>query len=132
MDGVTALKFARSRHALGDEGTDFARSKRQEKVIVAFKEKLLSSKTLLSPSTLQTLVKSVTDSLDTDVSDVELGGFIHLFLSYAKSNESPKSVGIEDLYINPKNTAPYAGAWVLIPKTKQEDIYAYVANALNN
>ncbi|KKP80531.1 MAG: hypothetical protein UR81_C0024G0001, partial [Candidatus Levybacteria bacterium GW2011_GWB1_35_5] len=33
-----ALEFVRSRHAKGEEGTDFARSKRQEKVINAFKD----------------------------------------------------------------------------------------------
>src|SRR5579884_3030834 len=30
MDGTTALKFVRSRHALGIEGSDFARSRRQQ------------------------------------------------------------------------------------------------------
>ena len=36
MDGETALEYVRSRHAEGPEGSDFARSKRQEKVISAF------------------------------------------------------------------------------------------------
>src|SRR3990167_8248929 len=33
MDGQTALNFVRSRHAIGSEGTDFAREKRQQKTI---------------------------------------------------------------------------------------------------
>ena len=33
MDGELALKYARSRHALGIEGSDFARSKRQQKIL---------------------------------------------------------------------------------------------------
>ncbi len=40
MDGVTALKFARSRHSLED-GSDFARSNRQKQVILAVKDKVL-------------------------------------------------------------------------------------------
>lgn len=41
MDGKTALKFARSRHSLQD-GTDFGRSSRQQKVIQAVKDKVIS------------------------------------------------------------------------------------------
>ena len=42
MDGARALIFARSRHAAGVEGSDFARSQRQQKIIDAFKQKVLS------------------------------------------------------------------------------------------
>ena len=42
MDGKTALKFVRSRHSAGDEGTDFARSARQQQVIEALGNKILS------------------------------------------------------------------------------------------
>lgn len=41
MDGATALKYVRSRHSLED-GTDFGRSKRQEKLILAVKQKVMS------------------------------------------------------------------------------------------
>jgi anionic cell wall polymer biosynthesis LytR-Cps2A-Psr (LCP) family protein len=40
MDGETALKFARSRHALED-GSDFARSNRQKQIMLAVKDKVL-------------------------------------------------------------------------------------------
>src|SRR4030042_739908 len=52
MDGETALKFARSRNAEGDEGTDFARQKRQQKIIKAIEEKILDNGTLFSPGKL--------------------------------------------------------------------------------
>ena len=52
MNGETALEYVRSRHAIGVEGGDFARSKRQEKVINAFKNKVLSAQTLINPSKL--------------------------------------------------------------------------------
>lgn len=41
MDGETALMFVRSRNAEGDEGSDFARSKRQQLVLTALKTKIL-------------------------------------------------------------------------------------------
>ena len=54
MDGQTALKFVRSRYAEGEEGTDFARSQRQKKAILALKDKLFSLKIMLNPKKLWT------------------------------------------------------------------------------
>jgi LCP family protein required for cell wall assembly len=42
MDGSTALIFARSRHGDNGEGSDFARSRRQQLVIAALKQKVVS------------------------------------------------------------------------------------------
>jgi LCP family protein required for cell wall assembly len=42
MDGATALIFARSRHGNGVEGSDFARSRRQQIIIAALKQKVVS------------------------------------------------------------------------------------------
>ncbi len=39
MDGATALKFVRSRHAMTGEGTDFSRAARQRQVLLALKDK---------------------------------------------------------------------------------------------
>lgn len=41
MNGATALKFMRSRYAVGPEGTDMARSARQQKVMQALIEKTM-------------------------------------------------------------------------------------------
>lgn len=130
LDGVTALKFARSRHAVGEEGTDFARSARQEQVIVAFKNKLLSSSTLLSLSTLRSLLGNLENSLVTDMSNLEIGAFIRLFLDYTQGETSARSLDLAGLFVSPKNTTSYSGQWVLIPKTSFEDIHAYVAKEL--
>ncbi len=42
MDGATALIFARSRHGNNGEGSDFARSRRQQLIIAALKQKVVS------------------------------------------------------------------------------------------
>lgn len=132
LDGATALKFARSRHAEGEQGTDFARSARQEKVILAFKNKLLSIQSLLNLTTLQNLFRSLSDSLDTDLGEAESGAFIRLFLSHAQNNSELKNIDLTTLYFTPKNLSPYQGQWVLIPQTNQEAVYAYVAQELKN
>jgi LCP family protein required for cell wall assembly len=78
MDGTTALKFVRSRHALGAEGSDFARSNRQEKVIQAFKEKLFSLNTILNPGKMLSLIDVLRGSIDTDIKQDEYDDFIKL------------------------------------------------------
>jgi len=46
MDGETALQYARSRHGNNYQNSDFARAKRQQKMIQAIKDKVLSFGTL--------------------------------------------------------------------------------------
>ena len=72
MDGETALKFARSRHALGPEGSDFARARRQQLILEAVKEKLLSSKTLLNPVTISKLANEFSKNISTNLSVWEI------------------------------------------------------------
>lgn len=75
MDGETALEFARSRHAVGSEGTDFARSARQQLVIEAVRNKLITS-AFFSPGKILNLFGIVKSSIDTDISDTDLGLFL--------------------------------------------------------
>lgn len=49
MDGNRALKFARSRHGTNDEGSDFARARRQQKVLFAIKDKIANINLLSKP-----------------------------------------------------------------------------------
>ena len=59
MDGQTALVFARSRHGNNGEGSDFARSKRQQLVILAAQEKLFSVGTPTDAKKLAALYSAV-------------------------------------------------------------------------
>lgn len=129
MDGTTALKFARSRHALGDEGTDFARGARQAKIIASFKNKILSTDTLFNNQTLQALKNSVTSSYKTDISSLEQGSFIKLFFQIS-GKENIKNISITDQFTTPKSLRIYNGQWVLIPKTTLEEIHKYVETNL--
>ena len=57
LDGDSAVKYARSRKSLDNgEGSDFARARRQQILLEAIKDKVLSTETLLSPNRLIELV----------------------------------------------------------------------------
>lgn len=68
MDGATALKYARSRHGNNGEGSDFARAARQQKIILAVKDKILSSGTLLNPRRLSDLASVIRERISTTLS----------------------------------------------------------------
>lgn len=129
LDGQTALKFARSRHAEGDEGTDFARSARQAKIIQAFRAKLLSSATLLNKDALSALKQSVTSSLDTDIGEIEQAAFAKYVMTLNMDSDK-KTLDLTDYVVNPKNTKDYGGAWVLVPSPSLEKLHEYVQTEL--
>jgi len=73
MNGDQALAFARSRHASGGEGSDFARSTRQKQIVTSLKDKLLSPSIIPK---LPGLLDVVTDHIETDMSPQELHALI--------------------------------------------------------
>lgn len=68
MNGETALKFVRSRHSMmNSEGSDFARSKRQQKILLAVKEKILSTNFLLNPQKISEVLATLQENISTDM-----------------------------------------------------------------
>lgn len=129
LDGSMALKYTRSRHALGDEGTDFARSARQQKVILAFKNKILSTSTIFSKEKLDNLKSSIITSIDTDIGSVEQGSFLKLFLGLG-SRDNISSIELTSFLESPKNIKDYGGQWVLIPTPNLSALQSYVKTEL--
>lgn len=78
MDGKTALTFARSRHGSNGEGSDFARSARQQKIIIATREKLASFDTYFNPRKITQLYSLVNQYTKTDIEPWELVKLIQL------------------------------------------------------
>ena len=114
MDGETALKFVRSRHGTNKEGTDFARSKRQQQVLQAFKNKILSSETLLNPQKIVELLQTFDRSIETNIPVKLYPEFIKIIRQQKGINSFViNSVGKDPLLIAPP-LGEY-GAWVLIP-----------------
>lgn len=67
MDGTRALQYSRSRHGTNGENSDFARSRRQQQIISALKEKVFSFGTITSPSTLQKIWSSLSNNIATNL-----------------------------------------------------------------
>lgn len=115
MNGTTALEFVRSRHGNNGEGSDFARSRRQQLVIQSFREKALSLGTWSNPQKAITLMSSLGQSFQTDM---PIEQFPTLY-GYVKAMSTVDSVVLGDLgngkslLINPP-VSEY-GSWVLIP-----------------
>jgi LCP family protein required for cell wall assembly len=111
MNGTTALKYARSRHAYGIEGSDFARAKRQQLVLEAVKNKLLSSSTLLNPVTVAKLVNKFSQNISTNLEiwemlklwdltkDIDRSKMQNKVLSDAPDNYLISSTGEDGAYI---------------------------------
>ena len=132
MDGTTALKFVRSRHGLNGEGSDFARSRRQQVVIDAFRAKILSLETLLDPGKLFGLAQTFGSSFETDIAQDK---FLH-FYNLSKKLESTENVVLGDLgkgesilVVGP--AGQYGGAFVMIPKgNDRNSLPAFVKSKL--
>lgn len=130
MDGETTLKFVRSRNAEGVEGTDFARGRRQQKVIVALKNALLTPSTILNPLKVIALYNIAATHIETDIALSKFDNIARLVQKMR--NPKVRSVvldygdrqrGTAGLLVNP-NIESY-GAWVLIPR-KGEDNFSEV------
>lgn len=130
LDGVTALKFVRSRHGTNGEASDFARSKRQEKVIEAVRTKMLSFETLTNPGRISDLLKTFSRSIDTDISVKNTIEFYKLFHQINKTStfvlDDSFRLGLPSgrtsLLVNPPRS-DYGGAYVLI---SQDDDFSII------
>ncbi|MEK7595593.1 MAG: LCP family protein [Patescibacteria group bacterium] len=137
MDAKTALIYSRSRKGTNGEGTDFARAKRQQKVINAVWKKVLSLEVLANPVKMKDLYDSYRDSVETNVGFVEGQKFYELIRSVNLSKN--RSVVLDDrsnidsggLLYKPEDSTLYGGAYVLIPKTGDySQIHGYIQKLL--
>lgn len=136
MDGATALKFVRSRHGTNGEGSDFARSKRQQQVISAVKEKVFSLGVILNPVKVIGIFNIVKDNIDTDINIEKVDDFIKL--ANKMKNGQIKSYVVDDgnksderygLLKNPQISSEYSYQYVLIPRRGNGDfteIHEYI------
>jgi LCP family protein required for cell wall assembly len=67
LDGERALQFARSRHGNNGEGSDFARIRRQHKILEAFKDKLATINFITGPSQIAGLLQSAAEHVKTNL-----------------------------------------------------------------
>ena len=126
MDGELALKYARSRHGLNGEGSDFARSRRQQQVLQAVKEKVLNLHILFKPRMVGNILTAAKENISTNlqvweivklwdlVKDTELGQVTTKVLDNSIGGLLVDSISDD-------------GAYVLKPRTGSFDEIQYLA-----
>jgi len=114
MNGQTALNYARSRHGTNGESSDFARSKRQQKILQAVKDEALSFTTFLSYRKMGALIAMYRDHIKTNLQIWEM-------FRFAKIARKINTAQITNLVLSDDPAGPlYAtninGAYLLLPK----------------
>ncbi len=127
IDGTLALKYVRSRHSEGEEGSDFARSRRQQDVLLALKQKVLEPKFFFSPRHIVGLLRSLDDATDMDMNIGELLT-IGKLLATTKSQAIEK-ISFENLLVSPP-LWQYDGKYVLVPQEDFAVIHAFIQKKL--
>jgi LCP family protein required for cell wall assembly len=115
MDGATALKFSRSRQSEDEvEGTDQARSRRQQLVLNAIKDKVLTPETLASPRKVNMLFNLSQEITETDLSTQ---GQALLARRALQGKGKVSSVSIPEEYLlNPPISREYDNLYVFVPR----------------
>lgn len=135
MDGTTALKYARSRHAYGGEGSDFARARRQQKVLLALKEKIFSNKTLFDINKVRNLYITFSSQFDTNISVGEVP------VIYSLIQKQGDLQNINSIVLNNSGTdeggllyepdpVDFGGAYILLPRNGWSSIEEYLYKQL--
>ena len=119
MSGPHALKFVRSRHAVGDEGTDFARSHRQQLVLSAVAQKITKLITSIQLEPLTDLVEYLNSHISRTLSNKDALGYLFDIVVHRNSFHLSHLKIAEDLLIVPP-PAEYDGRYVLVPKDKKD------------
>ena len=136
MNGNQSLDFVRSRHAIGEEGNDFARSQRQQETITAIEKKVFSLGIILNPVKVFGIYNIISQNIDMDIKPSEFDDFIKLAKKErgAKVKNTVLDFGSEQekrngILIHPDISAKQDYEWVLIPRAGDGDfseIHAYI------
>lgn len=128
MDGQLALQYARSRHASGQEGSDFARTRRQQNIIEAVKNKILSEYIVFRPKIITNLTQEIQDHVKTNLEIWELVKLWDLFKDVTHENiinrvldNSPNGLLVDMI--------TEEGAYILTPRSGD---FAEIQYLINN
>jgi LCP family protein required for cell wall assembly len=129
MDGTTALKYARSRHALGIEGSDFARARRQQIILEAAKSKLISKNVLFKPTMITNIIGQVQEHISTNLKVWEMVKLWGMFKDIKKEDIINKVLdnGPNGLLVNSVSSE---GAYILSPRSGDFSEIKYLVNTV--
>ncbi|MDD3661758.1 MAG: LCP family protein [Candidatus Dojkabacteria bacterium] len=135
MDGETAMKFARSRHAQSSEGSDFARARRQQRLLIAIKNKLLSTDTFTNPMAVTEVIQQLGSSVFiSEITTEDIRAVIAL-------SEKAKKTKSYSLVLDPSIanwsliTEDPSAAYVLVPKAgagEWDDVHTFLSQFYEN
>jgi len=109
MDGETALKYARSRQTT----SDFDRSRRQQKLMVAVKEKAFSLGILANPAKITEIVQIIGKHIKTDIQPNEIQELAKRYKEI--KSENTESLVIDNSINGPLVSTSQYGSYGLIP-----------------
>ncbi len=128
MNGDLALTYARSRHGNNGEGSDFARARRQQKILAALKDQITDIGVLANPIKVTNILNDLENHLTTNMEFDEL-------VSLAKLGKSVDTANIKSLVLDSstngflRNYFSEGGAYMLTPKTGN---FIAINKAINN
>lgn len=119
MDGSQALAYARSRHGTNGEGSDFARSKRQQNLIMAVRDKSLSLGVIANPAKLLRIYQTFSDHISTDFESWEVLRLANMIKDVRQDKIVRKT--LEEAPYGPLVPRMIEGAFVLLPESGSWD-----------
>ncbi|MDP4001340.1 MAG: LCP family protein [bacterium] len=131
MEGDRALIFARSRKGTNYEGSDFARSERQKKIIQGFKDKILKLN-ITDLRTINNLLSVFTENFRTNLEPFELQRLTELAKDVNNDDVYSLSVEPDGILICNGLIGDYENrAYVIQPCEGKSltDIHAFISNA---
>jgi LCP family protein required for cell wall assembly len=115
MDGDTALKYARSRKTT----SDFDRSKRQQKLLFAIKNKAMTKEILLDPGKITSLYNAVSAHLETNLSIRQIIELAKISQDFGEENLITRVINDDPLscggFLYTPDRTYFGGAAVLVP-----------------
>lgn len=129
MNGATALKYVRSRHATGEEGSDFSRNMRQQTVMRALRQKLLSPSIVFHPHKIEGLYKTLDKLVERDITNQQ-AAVIAKTIATKRNFAQFSGVLPRDLFVVP-DAWQYDGQYVLVPMSGNfQAVHEYIDKLL--
>lgn len=132
MDGDLALEYSRSRHTPGVEGSDFGRGRRQQIVLQAIKEKMLSTNFLFQPNKIMNIINEAQAHFSANLKIWEIIKLWDMFKDVKESDISNKALdnSANGLLVDMINED---GAYILVPRSGDfAEIQYMVSNIFSN
>ena len=112
LDGATALKYARSRYT----SSDFDRAARQQKIMIAAKQKALTLGFLANPKKIFDLINIAGDHIRTDFTINEIKSLANMASDFSKDDIATEVLTNAD--DGPLYSDSSSGTFLLLPKDK--------------